>query len=241
MMTKSEQFIQLQNDIKNYYQNLSKEDNLLNVYFDNLNLSKHTEIYYKVFFNKMSFDADILFVGINPGGGEEWCSPQVLNRFEYLDYNYSLASETKKVFQLANYECLLEKLDENNKIVKTNLYYLVTENKRQLDHFIYNILSEKQRTVFIENHKRWTAKIIELSDPKIIIYEGQSAFDESPPFFNDKIKLVDMEKNGVTLVKLNDYKPVLICYKRFRSIIKNKETFSEILKNELDLIYQKKL
>lgn len=238
MMTKSEQLFQLQNEIKKYYQKLSKEENLLNDYFDNLDLSWHTEIYYKVFFSKMSFDTDILFIGINPGGGEEWCSPQALKRFEYLEYNYTLARETKKVFELANYEYLLEKLDENNKIVKTNLYYLVTENKKQLDHFIYNVLSEKQRKEFIENHEIWTTKIIELSDPKIIIYEGQSAFDASPPFFSDKIKVVDLEKNGVNLVKLNDYKPVLISYKRFRSIIKNKETFAEILKNELDLIYQ---
>ncbi|UBB89925.1 hypothetical protein J4771_00820 [Candidatus Kaistella beijingensis] len=240
-MKKLEQLRQIQEEIELYYKKLSKEENILDEYFNNLNLKRHVELYYKVFFSRMSYDADILFIGINPGGGEEWCSPLEKEKFEYVEYDYSLAYETKKVFELANYKNLLQVLDENNRVVKTNLYYLVTENKSQLEHFINHILNKEQREEFIENHKNWASKIIDLSNPKIIIYEGKSAFNESPPYFNNAIRLVDFEKDGIYLVKLKDYKSALIGFSRFQSRILNKEILAEVLEKELDTIEEIKI
>ena len=235
-MKKLVQLQQIQNEIEFYYKNLSKEENILNGYFNNISLKKHSELYYKVFFSRMSYDTDILFIGINPGGGEEWCSPHEKEKFEYVEYDYQLATETKKVFQLANYKNLLDILDENNKVVKTNLFYLVTQNKKQLDIFINNTLNEKQRTEFINNHKKWTSQLIELSNPKIIIYEGISAYNESPPYFDSQIKIYDINQNDVFISKLQDFKYTMIGYARNRSLIKNKEFLAEILEKELDSI-----
>ena len=235
-MTKKDDLSQIQLEIENYYSKLSNDKKILNEYFDIVDLERHSQLYYKVFFSKMSFDTDILFIGINPGGGEPWSSPNAKEKFEYVEYDYQLARETKTVFKLANYTNLLEILNNNNKVVKTNLYYLVTNNKNQLEYFTEKILDENQRKEFSENHKSWTSRIIELCKPKIIIYEGEYAYNNSPPYYYNTEKLVDYNQDGIYLVKLKDYKSTLIGYNRILSAIKNKESLAKILEKEFDSI-----
>jgi hypothetical protein len=237
-MTKEQELINLQREVDAYYHELSKDLNLKTSYFNNLEVEIDQTIYYKIFLSKMSFDADILFIGINPGAGEYCCDTNPLEEFEYLEAgpDYKLGYNTKKAFQLAGYDNLLQELDKANKVVKTNLYYLVTKNMKHLKEF-ENAISHSQRDDFLNNHVRWTDKIIKLCQPKLIIFEGKELDKHCPPSGSDTLKLDVIDKS------LNKYYfkngSVGILYSRLRSSIKNIELFASLLKEELDKIYNK--
>ena len=117
MENKNPELENLQKEVVAFYSKLEKELGI--------------DICYKIFFSKFSENADILFIGINPGAGEQIKSKDVANRLEYIDEsinedgnqinNYALAKETINLFELAGYPRLLHKLDDENKIMDGHL------------------------------------------------------------------------------------------------------------------------
>jgi hypothetical protein len=223
---------ELQREVITFYNKLEVE------------LGEQMEIDCKIFYSQFPFDndTDILFIGINPGTGETGIGHDVkpMSNFAYLDWGNSVtvSRETIEIFELAEYSNLLKDLDKNNKVVKTNLYYFATRGLSKLNDYLNNKFSASLREEFKKNSIKWTSKIIELTNPKIIIYEGTTAFNQSPPFYDNNI-LENFNDGDVFYCRLNNNNLAMIGYSRQhknRDIIKEK--FAKILKIELDKIYK---
>lgn len=196
------------------------------------------KVCYKIFFSKFPENAEILFIGINPGAGEQCQSTKPLEKLEYLQWDYSLAKETKSVFNLAGYPNLLEKLDKENKVLKTNFFYYVdSENGVKIDEFKDTLISKELREELFKKSYEWTLKFIELIKPKIIICEGKTAYHSVNVAINEE-QIEKYEKNDNLIIKYKNFDFVLLSYSRNYSNIKNKSEFVEILKIELDKIYK---
>lgn len=207
------------------------------LFYEEVEMKLNRTVYYEIFYSKFSTNADILFIGINPGGNENQMTTAI-DSFEYLDYDYVLARETKQVFSDAGYPKLLENLNKENKVVKTNLYYVSTIGLKEFNIFLDELKAKNLLEKFYQLSQKWTSKIIELSNPKIIIYEGKMAYDESPPFLNNENVVKSIELEDAYFYKYENIPYGMIYYKRNRSMIKNKKDMAIILKNELDLLYK---
>jgi hypothetical protein len=228
----------LQTEVVEYYSKLEEELGI--------------DIFYKIFFSKFSENADILFIGINPGAGEQIKFEGVANKLEYIDdsineegnqiNNYALAKETMNLFELAGYPNLLQKLDNENKVVKINsIYYVDTKNSEDEDikigDFVSNILSKEQKDEFFKLSYEWTFKIIQLTNPKIIICEGKVAYNN----LYESIPVAETNKIEIDGILITNYEKLpftMLTYKRKFSNITNKDKVAKILKIELDKIYK---
>jgi hypothetical protein len=218
-----EKLAQLQNEVETFYKFLEEK--------------LGHKVFYTIFFSKVSYNSDILFIGINPGSIEEYMTSG-LEKFEYVEHTYTLASETKKVFELAGYPNLLEKLDDENKVVKINLYFIPTIGTKELNEFMSELEKFDLKNEFLSKSQDWTSRLIELTNPKLIIFEGKTAFDESPPFTSN-LKLIEQKGNeNVFLYRYEELPYSMIGYKRHFSNIQDKTLLAEILKLELNRIYK---
>ncbi len=237
MENKKLELKKLQNEVAEYYKKLGNEIGIV--------------LGFKIFYSKFSGNADILFIGINPGAGEQiqYTGEEVMleyindstNEDGYQINNYSLAKETLKVFELADYPNLLKKLDAENKVVKINsIFYVDTKNSEggnvKIGDFITTILTKAQKDDFYRKSYEWTFKLIQLINPKIIICEGKTAYYnlyESIP----EVEINKNESNGILITKYDKLAFTMLTYNRNYSNIDDKEYFAETLKIELDKIY----
>lgn len=238
MENKKLELKKLQNEVVDFYTKLGNEIGI--------------DLGYKIFYSKFSENADILFIGINPGAGEQI---QFTGEEEMLEYindsineegyqinNYALAKETLKIFELADYPNLLKKLDDENKIVKINsIFYIDTKNSAgenvKIGDFLNTILTKVQMDDFYRRCYNWTYKLIQLTNPKIIICEGKTAYYnifESIP----EVETQKSESNDILITNCDKLAFTMLTYNRNYSNIDDKETFAEILKIELDKIYK---
>jgi hypothetical protein len=170
------------------WKNSVKEYNL--TLCNSLNKSSNfKELYYgfEVIDGKLIENPDILFVGINPGKGNGERGKDVFEteQISYLDVfdenyksdypkSYHLAEKTIKLFRLMGWDDL--KINEFllKKVTKTNFYYLITENIKDLETVINDINYGRLY------HKKSADFLIQLMDiikPKIVIFEGKKSFE----------------------------------------------------------------
>ncbi|MCB6089466.1 hypothetical protein [Flavobacterium psychrophilum] len=238
MESKKLELEKLQNEVAEYYKKLGNEIGIV--------------LGFKIFYSRFSENADILFIGINPGAGEQIQYTGEEEMLEYInDYknedgyqinNYALAKETLKVFELADYPNLLKKLDAENKVVKINsIFYVDTKNSDgenvKIGDFTNTILTKAQKDDFYRKSYEWTYKLIQLINPKIIICEGKTAYYnlyESIP----EVEINKNESNGILITKYDKLAFTMLTYNRNYSNIDEKEFFAKILKVELDKIYK---
>lgn len=147
-------------DISNFYKKLQKHPSTVNL-----------DIFHKVFLSPFYSETKILFIGINPGEGEKINCVEESDKFEYLEYDFKLARETREVFKIANKSHLL---DEN--VVKTNFYYLVTKSEKDIYQFTDKLPKDLRDEFFLKSYE-WTNWIVKLTNPKIIICEGKTAYE----------------------------------------------------------------
>lgn len=237
MKNKRLELEKLQKEVIEYYKKLGDEIGI--------------DLGYKIFYSKFSENADILFIGINPGAGEQIKNINDEEIFEYINdskneegyqiNNYTLAKETLNVFEFAGYANLLKKLDAENKVVKINsMFYIDTKNSAgenvKIGDFT-KLLSKEQHKEFYQKSYDWTYKMIQLTNPKIIICEGKTAYYnlyESIP----EVETQKSENNGILITNYDKLDFTMLTYNRNYSNIDNKENFAEILKIELDKIYK---
>ena len=184
---------------------------------------------WRIMYSPLIYKPEIMFIGINPGAGWEGTDLEHNDkkRLEYLDfddYKYTLARETKEVFQKINAFHLLEKS------VKTNYYYVITTREKAL-YEITDFLGRGNESLlgerFFTNSRKWTQKLIEISQPKIIICEGSQAFANVTDLYVAGEKL----KEDCEELFIDDLNSTVIGYKRNSfGGIKNKEMFAEVLK-----------
>ena len=180
---------------------------------------------WKVFFSPLLYKPDVMFIGINPGNGEEGFDCEYCDKgeLEYLYVNYSLATETLKVFELAN------RFDLLYNSVKTNYYYLATTGEGDIEK-LAKYLGRGNKEMLGErlllNARTWTKKLIEITEPKLIICEGASAFTKVTDLFMNGIKMIE----DVEHIYVEEIGASIIGYKRVRhSYIKDKEGLATIL------------
>lgn len=175
---------------------------------------------FQILYSPLQVKPDFMFVGINPGAGHFKSTGELANRLEpektmeYVFENYALASETKKLFQLLG----LSNTDLS-KAVKSNFYFLATENERDINEII-DLLDELN---FEEKSKNWNRRLIEMIQPKVIICEGKSAFIKVTQHENLDAKW----ESDVAYTNWDNMH--VIGYKRLFSQIKNKKKLSEVI------------
>lgn len=143
---------------------------------------------WKIFYSPIVINPKIVFIGINPGGGDPGNPFQYYNEehkiLEYLDdkqNDYMLAKNTKKIFKK------IEKLNLLENSVKMNTKFYATLGVGEMkifEDFLYKNHSELYNQLII-NNKKWTKELIEIINPKNIICEGKSAFDFMDDLYDD--------------------------------------------------------
>jgi len=177
---------------------------------------------WRVFFSPLIYNPDILFIGINPGDGLETIDleHEDKTRLEYLNFNYPLARETKKVFEISNRLHLLQNS------VKTNYYYLSTSNETslyRLTDLMGSASTSSLRERFFEKSKEWTKKLLISINPKLVICEGKTSFVNT---LNCLDKNIQMNFD----CQLEHYNGIpIIGYKRYKSRIIDKNSLSQML------------
>jgi uracil-DNA glycosylase len=196
---------------------------------------------WRVFFSPLISKPKILFIGINPGNGQEGMIDLDYHdkeRLEYLQYwddetqryiesTYSLAKETKEAFKLAG---LSEVLEES--AVKTNFFFLSTVAEKDL-YTLTTYLGRGKSEVLLGDKifskaYEWTRKLIEIIEPQIVICEGKTAYNNVTDLFPVFGEWKDWEDNcAYTLVPTQNL--AIIGYSRTFSNINNKPALASLL------------
>lgn len=212
-LSKEEKYLKLIERVKEFESSLVNEKTL----------EQPLKKYYRgiqILLSPLHESTDFMLIGINPGAGYfneqgknvKRFSP--LKNFEYLKYNYSLARETRKVFEMAQLS------DKLKNAVKTNCFYLATQNQ----HDLHKLLSHLKDLNAYTLSRKWTDELIEIVRPKIIIAEGIYAFNSLLHNKNAEVNIT----NGIHYAYHNGYH--YIGYKRIMSFIKNKKELSELIR-----------
>jgi hypothetical protein len=227
---------------------MKKWEDEVSIYLETINKklqenNNSKELYYgfEVIDGKLIENPEILFIGINPGFGNEERHYQVkLNseRISYLDYfddyyNYALARETVKLFELAgfNEEEIIYKLE--NKCVKTNLYHIITRQSNEIKKCINN--SELSYDDYYRESTKFCISLIKTLKPKIVILEGKEVFDTIIVDCYEKNDNWDKELNfGYYFSETENIH--FIGYKRKFSNILHKKNVSQKLKQIIKII-----
>ncbi len=131
----------------------------------------------------------ILFVGINPGKGNGERHFEVKmesNRISYLDvfntevedkYDYPLAKNTIKLLIGAGYaeDEIIKLLTKS--CVKTNLYHVITDKEDDIKN-IFGSISSINIKDYYDISSMFCVELIKLINPKIVIFEGKSAYNQ---------------------------------------------------------------
>lgn len=177
-----------------------------------------------------------LFIGINPGYGNQEKHFEVKlksERISYLDYfdndyNYPLARETVNIFRSVGYNDneIIDLL--SNDCVKTNLFHIIT--KKDTD--IKACLNKSNKTNYNEYWRKSVFNCILLLKtikPKIVIFEGKQVYnsiiEECYEIKNTWIKDLDY---GYYFSESENIH--FIGYKRLFSNIINKEEIAKKIK-----------
>lgn len=149
----------LQEEVLAYYKGLRKNDE---------------SIRFQFLFSPFFENADILILGYNPGLGDKDCfDANERLKFEYLIHtSYPTARDTNYVFEKAGLADALK-----GKIVKSNIFYLATENADIL-YGVARKLKETPNYLFYQKQFRWTRELVQKCAPKLIILEGTMAYQE---------------------------------------------------------------
>lgn len=113
-------------------------------------ISQKVDKYYRgvqVFFSPLIFKPKIMFIGINPGAGFYNENNRPVKRYstlennEYYHYDYRLAQQTQKLFEMSG----LGK-EELKSTVKTNCFFFATKNQKELFQMLSH-LNQKRFTI----------------------------------------------------------------------------------------------
>jgi len=168
---------------------------------------------WKVLYSPLIYKPDVMFIGINPGPGEEGvfdCDYEGKGELEYLYSDYDLANETKSVFEMVN------KYDLLYNAVKTNFYYVATSKADdifKITDFLGRGDDTKLGEQLLKYSWSWTKQLIEIIEPKLIICEGADAFRNVTDLFIGAIKM----NENVESIYIDEIQANIIGYKTILS------------------------
>ncbi len=176
--------------------------------------SNHKDLYFgfEIFDGKPITNPEILFIGINPGRGNEESDKNLIetDQISYLDiYNddyrddypntYHLAEKTIKFFRLINWGDEKIKSVFEKKVLKTNFFNLATENINDLKTVINDIEFWDE---YFKKSAYFSVQLINLLKPKVVILEGKTVF-------NNIVEQCYQKKYGLLMI-LDTYMMILI-------------------------------
>lgn len=213
----------------------------LSTYLEHLQNSSYLEeeYYYgfEILDGKLKKNIDLLFLGINPGSGNDTKHYKIIsetNRISYLDYfdyeyNYPLANETIKIFKIIGLNDIeIQNLFAENS-VKSNIFSIITKAERDIKKSFKSVLYYKE---FEKRSFEFIGNLINFTKPKFIICEGKKVYDILYSFYEKEEILFDNYENNVGIIELINNKQIIIGYSRNRSIILNKIGTSNLLKSK---------
>lgn len=163
-------------DVRNYLKSINEE-------LQNDDEAKKLYFGFEVIDGQLKLNPEILFIGINPGSGSGIHHYDIKfssERISYLDffeneYPYPLAKDTISLLSQVGLtkEEIIAKLKNN--CVKTNLYHIITSNENEI-RFCLN----KTQGKFKEYYKNCIStcmSLISILSPRIVVFEGKSAYD----------------------------------------------------------------
>lgn len=180
-----------------------------------------------IMYSSLEVHPPFLFIGINPGAGtpdDEHLAPG--EGFEYINakaggYDYTLAKETREVFEAADL------LDLLSRSAKTNIYYFITRGTWELS-ALASSLGDDVSDQFHQLAVKWTCQIIDMIKPKIIVCEGMSVIKTLSAIFK-----IDIIKEGSCgYFELNSG-VLVVAYARRRSYIRDKRFVADFLKGKV--------
>jgi hypothetical protein len=185
--------------------------------------------------SKFIQNPQLMFIGINPGDGNPNNNRSIRTepeeQFAYIEFmdgendSYTLARETVEALEMAGFsESDIRKLF-NEDAVKTNFQYVITKGEGEIKQ-CFNALEGYSYKQY--NHESYdlTLELIQIVNPRIIICEGKSVFDEVESYF-DHLEFVTMGQCHYVILPNNQ---VVIGYNRRRSNIADKSCLAEIFK-----------
>lgn len=222
-------------NFKNWSNEIDKE---LKILKSKIDLNDKTKSLYGGFYvwdSKFVQNPEIMFIGINPGsgnpnndGGVVTEPAEQISYMEFLDgenSTYTLAIETIKAFEIAGFTIPEIRELLNEKSIKTNFYYLITKNQNDISKCL-NQVEDYSFKDFWQKSYDWTGKLIEITNPKVIICEGKSVYDMIKDY--DEIAETDW-KNDCGFIKRPNGQ-IIIGYSRIFSNIKNKDGLASLIK-----------
>ncbi len=127
----------------------------------------------QIFFSPMVYNADIMFLGINPGPGYyNYYNRKVRNFYpleehEYLNLSYTLAGAWRSIFEN------LGRMDLLENSFKSNCFYFSTETTKSLEQL--KSLAWNYRNIDLDKKSEaWTDALLEEVNPKLLICEGKA-------------------------------------------------------------------
>ena len=195
---------------------------------------------WRVFFGPVLANPKVLLIGINPGNGQEgsrdadfWSSDL---EFEYTQYDYALARETREMFAAAGLSQVLAAAT-----VKTNYCFLSTTRLAELVQLTDGLGrtadgQEDLGTRVYHKSEEWIQRLIALLNPQVVVCEGSTAFKWVRPLFPTQSVEEAWDKGQKCgYAVFGDRAPVLIGYERLNSRIRNKAAAAELLKRFVTL------
>jgi len=173
-------------------------------------------------------NADILFLGINPGGGYYKKNKKIQQQFDPLDNKetgYGLWKELEKCFSK------MGKKELTDNMIKSNCYFFNTDKEEDL-YTLFEILPPELRMEVKSKSKEWVKTLIKEISPKIIICGGKSAMVRIQELFPDYEYLE--RTNYTKAIKINGI--YVISFKRFKNIIRKRNEFIDYFKKYFTMI-----
>lgn len=198
----------------------------------------------QIYFSRIQEKPKFMFLGINPGSGYFDYNHECVYRFEpleeieYKTYDYKLAVEWKYVF--GNKENMLNRMDLLENAFKTNLYYIATKDKKDLDKLRRHLSNNYGlREECFRKPYEWTKTFIDVIKPEIILCEGFSVLDELKKIYPEmNCVKADWGFNAyykIAYLDNSEQKITFIACGRVRSGIKGHVDLAATIKSEAGL------
>lgn len=190
---------------------------------------------WRVFFGPVISQPKVLLIGINPGNGQEgsrdtdfWGNDW---EFEYTQYDYPLARETREMFAAAGLADVLA-----TDTVKTNYCFLSTTRAAELEQLTDGLgrTADGQEDLGARVYRKsdeWTMRLISLLNPQAVVCEGKMAYDWVRRLFpanSVEEKWHKAQACGYALFPEQDR--MLIGYSRTPFSIRDKSATAELLR-----------
>jgi hypothetical protein len=190
---------------------------------------------WRVFFGPVIAQPKVLLIGINPGNGQagikdiEFWGNEL--QFEYTEYNYTLARETREAFAAVG---LTEVLVQAT--MKTNYCFLSTTQANELEQLTDGLgqAADGEEHLGAKVYRKsdeWTRRLVDLINPSTILCEGKTAYEWVRRLFpepSSEESWDSAKECGFTVFPTLGFS--LLGYSRRQSTIRNKAALSDLLR-----------